>query len=610
MRRSSYFASGLGSTIVTSRHPPSGQYQTRAVGYTLTVIGTEHAASRARPGRRSRRGRRRHPARWRRGVTPLALLLVAVTLKGLLWSLVIPIWHAPDEPDHVIYAQTLERHPTWRPGPTRLVPEEVHVLNSLMQLSTVALHPDRRFDLGNPAAIAATKRDLAGRYLQEHEVPRNAPRDFTGYHPPLYYWLGAAILRPLARVDLLTRVAALRLLSVALGTLLVAATYWFARLALPGRPVAALAVAALAGFQPQASFTMATYNNLVLEIALFTALLIPCALLLRQAPAPRQRWLLALALALVLAAGLLTRTSFLAAAAPLAVTMLVDLARAWRLGRWRASGVALASWGLVGGLALLLILPWYGAALRTGGASTLATLGPGHENRPPVTLASFIQHYDYARYTNDLFKGYWGLFGWEDTLLPLPLYDALRWFCLLTLLGLGLFLARRLLGSGRKANREPRVSWSLLALTATAAVAYLVVYVAIEYRIAVVLRSITVLQGRYYLPGLAAQFLLVLLAWEAFVPARWRAVPALALVAALVAFNWYALFGVLVPRYVGAEPSAFLGVPWDRLTLLAPPFERPPLLVAVFLLALATQAVWLLVLGLRIFTTEIAEKRP
>ena len=267
--------------------------------------------------------------------------------------------------------------------------------------------------------------------------------------------------------------------------------------------------------------------------------------------------------------------------------------------RWRGvRGLRgpLLGWVLVGALALLLAGPWYGGALRTGGASTLATIGERQDERPPVTLAGFVRHYDYARYGNALFKGYW-------------LYAALRWLCALTLLGLAVAGMRSAECGMRNRDEEvslarrqdPRDSAFRIphsAFVLVAAVAHLVTYVAIEYRIASVLRSITVLQGRYYLPGIAAQMLLALLAWEAFVPRRWRALaglPGLALAAAMIAFNWYALFGVLAPRYVGADPAAPLGIPWDRLTILAPGFDRPPLLIALFLLTLAAQAAWLLV---------------
>lgn len=531
--------------------------------------------------------------RWR--TLPLALLLVAVLLKGLLWSLVVPIWHAPDEPDHVIYAQTLARHPAARLGPVKYVPEEIHLLNAFMQLPAVALYPEQRFDFSRPDERAALRAALAAPRSRERETPRNAPRDysFTGYHPPFYYWLGAAVLRALAGADLLARVAALRLLSVLLGTLAVAATYAFTALALPGRPATALSVAALVGFQPQFSFLTATFTNQALELTLFSVVLLLCALVLRRQPGTgtRPRWPLFAVLGVVLGAGLLTRSSFLAAALPLAVAALVDLVRAGRRRQWRA---ALGGWALAGVVTLILAGPWYGDALRTGGASTVASLGPGNADKPPVTLLGFARTYDLARYTNALFKGYWGLFGWDDTYLPLAVYDALRLFCLLTFVGLAVALVRRL----ARRERERAPSWPLLAVSAAGALAPLLMYLAIEFRIAVVLRAVTVLQGRYYLPGLAAQMLLVALAWAAFVPVRWRMLPELTLAAAMIALNWYALLGAIVPRYVGFAPDALLGIPWDRLTTLAPSFNRPPLLIAVFVLALLAQAALLLVAGL------------
>src|SRR5439155_11886763 len=38
---------------------------------------------------------------------PLALLLVAVVLKGLMWVVTIPPFDGPDEPDHFAYSQMI-----------------------------------------------------------------------------------------------------------------------------------------------------------------------------------------------------------------------------------------------------------------------------------------------------------------------------------------------------------------------------------------------------------------------------------------------------------------------------------------------------------------------
>lgn len=137
-----------------------------------------------------------------------------------------------------------------------------------------------------------------------------------------------------------------------------------------------------------------------------------------------------------------------------------------------------------------------------------------------------------------------------------------------------------------------------MALAASAALAYPAAYLAIEYGLLARAGVRFVLQGRYYLPGLAPQLLLVLLAWEAPLPPRWCPLAGLAHPAAMIALNWYALFVALVPRYVGADPAAPLGIAWARLTALAPDFSRPGLLIALFLLALAAQAAWLLAAGL------------
>jgi 4-amino-4-deoxy-L-arabinose transferase-like glycosyltransferase len=472
----------------------------------------------------------------------LVLLLLVTVLKGLLWSSIVPIWHAPDEPGHFEYAQAILRTGTPLLPPLSELPLEVQLLNQMMQIDRVAFNRQATLDFRDSAGIEALKMRLQDRNCKSLLLP-SPPVYLTVYHPPLYYILGAATLSLVRGNDILTQMALLRLLSVLCGTLAVLFAYLAIRLLLPGEPIMAVGVAALVSFQPMITMNTATVTNHALEICLFTVAL---WLMVRTA---RQglTWENAVALGATVGLASLTRISFLALLPPLALLALWNLFR----GRQKTPGVSQTPGVVLRWLALLILAGtlasfWYGQPFR---AADLGPRGTGGEaaSISLASIAAFLQSYDWGKYL-DLFGMYWAIFGWNDTILPYPVYYAILAFCLAALVGWFVRLERLYLRPG--VVKRP-AAWQVGAMTllSLAALSLVLEFIPIEYLRLQKAGVPFYIQGRYYLAAIVAQMLLLTLGLTALVPRSWRGRTVATLVTLMVVLNSACLALAIIPRY-------------------------------------------------------------
>jgi hypothetical protein len=476
----------------------------------------------------------------------LILLLVATLLKGLLWSSLVPLWHAPDEPQHFAYVQAVSRTGRAILPPLRELPLENSLLSELMQIDRLAFNRQERLDFTDEARLNALKQQLSDPASKTTFQP--CPTVYlTVYHPPSYYVLAAVLLSLLKHSNILVQMALLRLLSVALGLATVAAAYLAARTLLPADRFTPLAVATLVSFQPMITANSSTVSNHALEICLFTLAL---WLVIRVARHGLS-WPGVLALGLTVGLGLLTRNSFLAILPALGLLALWDLLRGRREARRTPS--KLLRWLALAALIAAMAALWYGQPLRAleqgpGGA-------PGGVGAASLTSAvGFLRDYDWGKYTA-LFGMYWAIFGWNDTIMPLGVYYALLAFCLLALLGWAVRCWRYF----RRHGRERPANWQLVALLllGVAALCLVLEFIAIEYLQAYIGRSNFYIQGRYYLAAIVAHMIFLALGLSAFFPRRWRGRVVAVLSALMILLNGYCLGWVIVPRYY--YPLTFAG---------------------------------------------------
>jgi len=494
----------------------------------------------------------------------LLLLLLVTLLKGLAWSIIIPPWHAPDEQQHFLYGQSIERSLILRVKPPFWVSEEAKVLYDLIQMSTVR-YEFQPFDLTDRAAIAeqirllddpAIKRTYV--YDEKEELVRI--RRFTAFHPPLYYALLAAIQKPLEGASILVRLLANRWLSVALGLVTVALAYRVGRDLWPDRPGWALLLATLVSFQPMFTFMTASVSNQMMEIVLFSGCL---WISLRVMHGGLNVWR-ALALGLLVALGLLTKISFLSVfflLGLLGVWHVVQLRRERRLG-WRA----LWPWVLVFLLPLLCSGWWYAGTLLSGGGTQLVSYGASTAGAP-VRLLPYLVHYGWVTIYQSVLQMYWGDFGWLDTPLPYSLRGILIVMTVLVVWTAGWAMVGQLTSRAKPgAARTGQWAWPLF-VGACATLGYLAFYTLLDFRSMQDAGTSFGIQGRYFLPPVIGQMAWVMVGMTLPVPQRLRWAWAWLVGAGMIALNVYALFGVILPRYYG--PGS-LPVLLERATVLQP----------------------------------------
>lgn len=435
----------------------------------------------------------------------LAAIVAAYLLAAVQYARLTPPWQAPDEPAHFNYV--------------KYVAEQGAL--PVLQMG-----------------------DFPADYLARFTDPRNTPHmsidpiRYESWQPPLYYLVAAAVYRLAPAAG---RLLALRLLSVALGALLIWVAYRAVMALAPGRAWLALGTAALVAAVPMHVATTAAVSNDTLA-ELWVALVLWQLFALLRAPGEGVRPWLWLGVTLGLAG--LTKLST-AIALPVALVALAWLA--WRRApEGQKARYALARLGALCLPAALLLLPWL--------ARNVAVYGIGdplisHRHAAVVQgqlrTAERVAEVGWRRAASDFlltsFNSFWGQFGWMGVPIDGRIYRGLALLCGLAALGLATRL-RTLRRDWCALPEEERLGLVLLALLAILSAASLVGYnlTFVQY------------QGRYLFLALVPAGVFLTLGWRQVAQRAWRPVAACLLLA----------LAALV-----AARSALSAGPWDKWTL-------------------------------------------
>lgn len=334
----------------------------------------------------------------------LVLILFVYAVMATLYAVYTPPWQAPDEPAHYNYIRALAEE---RSLP--IIEEGDYDQEYLSRLTSQKFPPQLSV----------------------------APLRYEDHQPPLYYLLAVPVYL-LFHGALIP----LRLLSVALGLLLLTVVHRLARTLFPDRPLLALAATAFIALLPQhVAMDAAVNNDALAELVLATALWMA----VRPNPRP---W----PLGTVVGLALLTKTTAYVAL-PVAL-----LALWWDGTRMKADErtpsprtrphpvYAAAQTGRMLLAALLLAGPWlirnatvYGWTDPLGLARHNAVVQG--QPRTAEWLAQYGPLGLALRFLRTTFQSFWGQFGWMGVPMHPPVYLALA--ALSALLGLAWWLDRR-----------------------------------------------------------------------------------------------------------------------------------------------------------------------
>ncbi len=407
-----------------------------------------------------------------RGWLPAVILLYLVL--GTLYAIYTPAWQAPDEPAHYNYVKYLaEQH---------------------------------RFPILKPG-------DYPAGYLEEIKAARFPPElsidpiRYEFHQPPLYYLLAVPVYRLFGGVLL-----ALRLLSVAMGALLLVVVQWTVQALVPDRPFLALGTTAFAAFLPMHLAMTAAANNDILAELLLTLLLLLSIRYLRldrTASEPRQETRLLILMGVTTGLCFVTKSAIYVG---LPLTLLaIALRKLWLEQGSLAGG---SKPGLVrAGLTYLLPaaalgLPWWIRNIAIYGDGDF--LGLSRHSQVvagQLRTADFVAQHGTTQLLRDFFltsfRSFWGQFGWMGVLLDERIYQALAILSVLALIGFGLFALRL----WRRRREFPSWQWAAGAVVGLSGVFTLAGYL---WYNAQFLQH----QGRYLFTALVPLSLAVALGWR------------------------------------------------------------------------------------------------
>ena len=271
-------------------------------------------------------------ARLRRVPRPLVLVLLVTALFGVAWALIVPAWGNPDEDAHFAYTQTLaERQELPGKGQYAVSTEQRELMLQTNSDETTF------FPTAKPEWSATVERQW--RTLQSGERSDNggAP-NATIQYPPAYYLLELLAYEAAGSDGLVTRVYAMRLLSLvwllvaAVGAWLLAGEVFERR-----RPLQVVA-ASVVGLWPMLTFITSSINPDGMVVALWTLAIWLAISLVRRGPSAVR----AGGLCLCLGVALVTKASALALIPPVAFALLVTAIRAAPRVRPRSLATAAA----------------------------------------------------------------------------------------------------------------------------------------------------------------------------------------------------------------------------------------------------------------------------
>ncbi|MGJ3240643.1 MAG: DUF2142 domain-containing protein [Anaerolineae bacterium] len=423
-------------------------------------------------------------------------ILSTFLLLGALFAWRVPDWQAPDEPAHYNYiAQVVAGDPL-----------------PIIEMG----------DWDNAYLETLKANDFAPQYLDDLDQVQ-----YEDHQPPLYYWLASPIFG-LSGGDLF----AVRMVSVALGALIIALSYAITLAIVPERRHLALAVMALVAFLPQNLHILASVNNDALAGVVIAVLIGLCVRYL-QGTNDSPVWL-----GVGVGVAFLTKTTIYFMAG---VVLIVIAMRWWRTTERDLLTLAwhYVRFGIPSGLIALF---YWGRNLLTYGFPDFL----GLQAHDAVVVgqprrADFIAENGIVIYWRDAlltsFHSFWGQFGWMEARLADALPGVFALIVALVIVALAGLVMRAVRPPGDPLPSQVRV---LLALVIAFALAQYVYY------------NLTFVQfqGRYLFVALiptALGLVLGLDQWRVllFDNARWGRWALLVPFGALAVLNLYLIWRVL-----------------------------------------------------------------
>lgn len=476
----------------------------------------------------------------------ILLLLLIMILKGVLWSLALPLWQGPDEEDHYNVIQFIGELGRLPDREDTFLVDEVAMSRQLADVGRLPYAPEER-QVFSGDSVGPGEKELA-------QLPGETRSSFElqavgklNKATPLYYLIAAIPYRLFRSADLLQRAQIQRLFSLLISSGLVVVAYLTARLLFPQNAAMRLTIPTLVAFQPMITEITAIVSVDGFYILIYSLLVLISILVLRE----NFDWRFGLVLGILFSLGFLTKPTINGYAPIIALIVAYDF---WR-GNGRRKEVLIGA--IVLGVTILLLTSWWMVrSLRIN--NDLFYFNPvleGHRiiQNPFYDYAPITHMLDYYQSVwGGIFVTWWAHFGWLDTAMPPWIYSFLRLITFASILGLGygivkIWQNRPSIAQWKEGSRSaPLVVWVFLALSILVPIVLLQFYDLTfwwEYG------NGRGLQGRYWLGTMVPMLTFLTVGLLIWIPQRWHPAAHNILRSAMVLFNLVALLAYVLPRF-------------------------------------------------------------
>ncbi len=487
-----------------------------------------------------------HSNQLRREWLLILLLLLIMLLKGVVWSIALPLWQGPDEEDHYNVIQFIGELGRLPDVQDTFLVDEVALSRELADVGRLPYAPEQRqaFTQSNTgpgeAAFAQLPADTRASFELQAVGKLNKAT-------PLYYILAALPYRLFADGDLLARAQMQRLFSLLMSSGIVVVAYLITRLLFPTNGAIRLTIPTLVAFHPMMTQMSAVVTVDGFFFLCYSLLIMLSIMIFRDG----FDWRYGLIVGLVFSVAFLTKPTINGFAPLVGLLVLYDF--------WRGKGCRkkIVMGTLVMGTVILALTSWWMIrSLRIN--DDLFYFNPvleGHRiiQNPFFDYAPLAHMFDYYRSVwGGMFVSWWAHFGWVDTALPPWVYSLLRIMTFSAILGLAVWLLRNwkrrpsMAGWLEGVRSAPLVVWVFLTLTMLVPVLLLQGYDLIFWWQYGNGRG---LQGRYWLGTIVPMLIFFTFGLLVWVPKRWQGQAHNALRAGMVLLNFAALLSYVLPRY-------------------------------------------------------------
>jgi len=460
----------------------------------------------------------------------LTILLILTFIKGIIWMLATPIFQVPDEPSHFSLVQIFSEARR-RPNPRKgyITPLEILKVSEIVNFNWEITHP--------------VWRNYQSNWRESiKKIPENNKSDFqqnkyqtSNKRPPLYYWLATPFYLTVFQKPFLIRFFSVRSFSVFIHIVTVYITFLLAQLFLKEK-LLSITTAFLVAFQPMLSFLSIGVHYDPLTILVSTLFLYKSLVFLKSKKKKhlRQVFLIALLgvfinpnlICLILISLFLLPKKKLKFFIPLGFLFLILF-----LFIPRFMYIAILKYQFLDPFLYLINLNEYGDNIHFFYQSLISR--QIFDQFKNYLISNFNTHLAQA------FPWYWGVFGWLEKTMPLIVYRVIKIITLISFIGWIKLIISQFIKRTISVTKLKSSGFLIIAI-----IINLAIVVLNDFKTFAIAGANFGIQGRYFLPMIAAHMILLIFGLVQLIPKKHQSALAKLLIISSVVLNFIGLFSL------------------------------------------------------------------